>query len=203
MVGWTTALDAATGAIVWSVAEGALGGVLLDGTLFANARRRVGDSSDFDGTIAFDVATGVEPFRVAGFTVRAGAGGTIYGEYATDVAALPAVGCGAARCTPSWTANYSNPVWLGDIAVANGSLYLAGINGLEVFAAGGCGSPTCDPTWKATGSFGAIAVTADRLFLNGKLFYSTDPNVLHVFNANGCGQATCSQLWGSAVGRTT
>ena len=200
-VGWTTALDAGTGAIVWSVAEGAPGGVLLDGTLFANARRRVGDSSDFDGMIALEVGTGIERFRVAGFTVRAGAGGTIYGDYATDVAALSAGGCGAARCTPNWTADYSDPTWFGDIAVANGSLYLAGIKGLEVFAASGCGAPTCTALWKATGSYGAIAVTNDRLFLNDKLFYAAGPNVLHAFDAHGCGQATCSQLWGSNVGR--
>ena len=200
-VGWTTALDSSTGAVIWSIPEGGAGGVLLDGTLFARAYRSVGDASDFSGTIALDAATGTERFRIAGFRPRAAADGMVYGDYADGIAALPSAGCGLPRCTPTWTAHSSYSLFYGSVAVGNGSLYLAGIQGLEVFPAGGCGSSTCTAAWKAAGSYGAIAVTADRLFLNNDLFYGSGPNVLHVFDARGCGQATCSQLWGSAVSR--
>ena len=69
-------------------------------------------------------------------------------------------------------------------------LYLATISGLAVFPAAGCGRATCGATWTAAGSYGGIAVTGDRLFLNDDWLHGHGPNVLHVFDARGCGAAT-------------
>ena len=182
--GWTTALDASSGQVVWSKPEGWNGGLLVGATLFAYANRHIGDAGDFTGTIAFDALTGAERFRIPGFVAQAAADGTVFGGYLSTVGAVPIAGCGTPACFAPWVADY-DAAWTGNAAVANGWLYLAGVNGLAVFPASGCGQATCAPAWTASGSYGGIAVAGDRLFLNDDWLHGTGPNVLHVFDARG------------------
>jgi hypothetical protein len=102
--------------------------------------------------IALDRTAGGELWRVP-FDVGSGAGGMALADgvaYVTvtpsggapSLVALDAGGCGAATCTPLWTAALPG-TWATAPAVAGGVVYVSTTGGVEVFAAGGCGAATC------------------------------------------------------------
>jgi hypothetical protein len=85
------------------------------------------------------------------------------------VVALPAAGCGAARCSPVWEASLgaaptTNPAAGGDVVyVAAGSTLLA-------FGADGCSTPTCAPL--ASLAVGNV-VTGGPIVLQGRVVVGT------------------------------
>lgn len=121
--GTVYALDAASGAIMWSAPAGA--GVtespaLADGTLFV-------PTADGD-LVAFDAATGAMMWSAptgGEISVQpAVAGGVVYtGSTDGSLHGFPAAGCGAATCTPLWSAATGSPI-TGDPAVTGGRLYV-------------------------------------------------------------------------------
>jgi outer membrane protein assembly factor BamB len=99
--------------------------------------------TDATGTVTvLDVATGAVAWTaelgsatsdpvVAGSTLFVGAGG--------QLAAFPATGCGAATCSPAWTAP-------GGAAIAGGDVVYTSSGGdVLAYPAAGCGAATCAP----------------------------------------------------------
>src|SRR5262249_58092595 len=89
-----------------------------------------------------------------------------------DLVALAAHGCGAATCTPAWSAATGSSISQ-QPAVANGVVYTASADGsLHAFAAGGCGSDaTCPALWShATGR----QISDAPIVSSGKLFVTFD-----------------------------
>jgi outer membrane protein assembly factor BamB len=123
-----------------------------------------------DGTVLWSAdlgAAGDQP-ALAGDTLYAGtAGGTL---------AFDAAGCGAATCTPLWTASVG-----GDPTVAGDVLYTSDGTSIHAYAAGGCGAATCDPLWSADtgGDPGPVVVSGGRLFVGvdgrGLVSYARPP----------------------------
>jgi outer membrane protein assembly factor BamB len=64
-----------------------------------------------------------------------------------ELAAFPLAGCGAATCTPTWTATLPGHA-TGRPTVGADVVYVGTSDGtVAAFAAGGCGSATCAPLW--------------------------------------------------------
>lgn len=133
------------------------------------------------GTLhALDTATGAVRWTVGlGSAVTAPpalAGGVLYVPTgAGELVALPAGGCGAARCRPLWSAPTGGAVEV-QPAVAGGLVFTGAADGwLKAFAAAGCHGRRCEPLWKRElpgGITGAPAVSQGRLFVgtgDGKL----------------------------------
>jgi PQQ-like domain len=94
----------------------------------------------------------------------------------------------------AWTARFGQfASGLGGAAVANGSMYVGGSNGvLSAFSLSDCASGRCTPLWQGVtenGINGTPAVVG-RLVLVA----STD-HFLYAFPAAGCGQPTCKPRW--------
>ena len=210
--GGVTAYDAGTGALVWT---NPLGGssaipqwneeVVYGSTLYVTITRHLGDTSDFRGTAALDLATGTERFRVPGVIAKASDGVSVFGlnTGTQEVAAFAAAGCGGAVCSSEWMASTGAIFGEGGVTVANGRLYVSnGGYGLAVFDAAGCGSVTCTPLWTAPGAYGLLAVTKTRVFAAGDIAEVGSPAPLKVFDAAGCGSSVCTALWKSHESRT-
>jgi hypothetical protein len=210
--GSVTAYDLVTGATVWTDTLGGAPGlyqereaVVYGATLYVMIVREFGDSSDFSGTAALDVATGAERFRVPGVIAKASDGVSVFGlnTETQEIGAFAATGCGGAVCAPDWTASTGVIFGDGAVTVANGRLYLSnGGYGLAVFDAAGCGSATCTPLWTAPGGYGVLAVTKTRVFAAGDIADVGSPAPLSVFDATGCGSSVCAALWTSHESRT-
>jgi len=126
--GTVYALDAATGAVRWSVALGAAVSAppaLAEGVLYVpTADQRVVAVDAADGAAQWTAATagvvGVQP---------AVAGGVVYtGSRTGTVEAFAAAGCGAATCPPLWSAGAGAAI-TGAPAVASGSVYVGTADG--------------------------------------------------------------------------
>jgi len=100
-----------------------------------------------------------------------GASGRILQVFATS-------GCGAATCTPLWTASTgdvdSTTLTAGPV-VAGGVVYVAGFTGIHAFAAAGCGAATC--TEIATIPVDGEIATSMSVN-NGRLYVTTNTNRL-------------------------
>lgn len=125
---------------------------------------------------ALDAATGAVRWTAAvGAEVTATpalADGTLYVPTADgDLVAVDAAGCGAATCTPLWSAAVDGTALAQQPAVAGAgedAVVFAGTQGgtLAALPAAGCGAATCAPVWQASvgaAVTGAPAVTAGRV----------------------------------------
>jgi outer membrane protein assembly factor BamB len=116
------------------------------------------------GSLAvLDVATGAVRWRasVTGFPgahIAAVADGKIVvaafnAVLSPQLVAFPAGGCGAATCSPLWTAEFATTpggiqtpfVAAGDLVWAGGTLPGESGAGIHAFPLDGCGAPTCEP----------------------------------------------------------
>ena len=133
------------------------------------------------------------------FTTPAVAGGLVFISSAGNVDnnlgtlyAFRAAGCGAATCSPLWTASVPNTE--SSPTVSGGMLYIVSNDGrLLAFNANGCGQSTCAPVW--TGGLKTSGQAAPAV-ANG-LVYATSSDRLVAFRAAGCGQPTCAPVWAS------
>jgi hypothetical protein len=116
-------------------------------------------------------------------------GGTLY--------AFPAGGCGAATCSPAWTAKTNGAIET-SVAVTPRTVFVGSDDGvLSAFPATGCGAATCQPLWQAqTGG----AVKSSPSVAGDVVYVGSDDDNLYAFNASGCGAATCTPLWQTNVG---
>jgi hypothetical protein len=124
---------------------------------------------------------------------------------------LPAGGCGARTCNPTWTADLRGPDFSFAPVISGGTVF-AGSDprfGAEdnpkahllAFPAAGCGRRTCLPLRSYdlgdSSSGGTPAVADGTIFV--RTHVSTDPNfagVVQAFPAAGCGSSTvCEPLW--------
>lgn len=112
------------------------------------------------------------------------------------VEVFDAAGCGAATCTPSWTAHAGN-VHIAPVAVTDTELFVSSDDGhLYAFPSAGCGTATCEPTWTANLPSGPHAPS----IAGSVLFVGTNNGTVAAFNVDGCGQSTCNPLWSANVG---
>jgi outer membrane protein assembly factor BamB len=134
------------------------------------------------------------------------AGGTVYGTnsdskiWAVDAAGTRNCSGTPKTCTPLWTASTGTSG--GDVAVADGRLYVVSSSGLQVFDAfgvQGCsGTPVvCTPLWSSTD----FATTPLRpTVANGTVYVAGADGRISAFDATGtqnCGGVpkTCTHLW--------
>jgi hypothetical protein len=112
------------------------------------------------------------------------------------VEVFDAAGCGAATCTPVWTAR-AGTVHVGELAVTDTTLYAPSDDGhLYAFPSTGCGASTCTPAWSVNAGSGTHAPTvAGSVVLAG-----TQDGRLVAVDARGCGTSTCPVLRSVAVG---
>jgi outer membrane protein assembly factor BamB len=126
-----------------------------------------------DGQVfVLDAATGAVQWRGKfGNTATVPVAVTPTTVFAADIAgvlaAYPLAGCGAATCTPAWTATTGpaadRPSVGGDV------VYVGGTNGsVTAFATGGCGAATCAPLWSAD----VGSVSASPVIDRGTLYVS-------------------------------
>lgn len=114
---------------------------------------------------------------------------------ATTLYAFNANGCGAATCSPLWSA--TNAGGSEDLAAANGVVYVGSQDDyLYAFSESGCGNVTCTPLWKGQAPG---PITGAPAIANGVVYATVQPTSLKgaflAFSANGCGAATCTPLW--------
>jgi outer membrane protein assembly factor BamB len=135
--GTAYALDAATGAVRWSLRLGSAAlaaPALADGTLYV---------ATIDGRVVAGPAAGCGALRCRpawrsgkgpAIEVQPAVGGGVVYVGAVDgsVRAFDAAGCGAARCRPLWARAAGDPV-AGGLAVALGRLYVGTATGVVAF----------------------------------------------------------------------
>jgi len=112
------------------------------------------------------------------------------------LSALPAGGCGAATCAPTWTAHPGGTLF--GASVANGVVLLTSGDGkLLAYDAAGCSAKTCDPSWTATVGSGASAPPT----VSGDFVYAgSSDGTVSAFKSGGCGGSSCSSAWSASVG---
>lgn len=113
----------------------------------------------------------------------------------TTLFALNANGCGAATCTPLWSA--TNMGGSEDLAAANGVVYVGSQDDyLYAFNESGCGSAACTPLWRGQAPG---PITGAPAIANGIVYATVQPGALRgaflAFSAGGCGVAICAPLW--------
>jgi outer membrane protein assembly factor BamB len=123
--------------------------------------------------LALDRTTGTElwraPLATAGYDMAL-ADGTVYVATVspTDppvLVALDAAGCGAATCTPRWTAALPG-TGVSSLAVGGDVVYTSTDVGVQAFASAGCGATTCPPlTTVALPGPGQLAVAQGHVVL--------------------------------------
>ncbi len=202
------AVDAATGAPVWSVPSGAVvSGVVDAGRLYAVSYEVVGQSIVYDGTLALDVFSGALAFRIPEFRDSVVAGdGRVFGTTTISSLGVPnkvvgsvsSAGCGALDCPVEWTASVGPSNASGDIAISGDRLYVAGAPGIGSFPIAGCGASDCRPDWVAPGRYWHISVGDGRIYATGTLPGGHPNRGLVAFDASGCGAAQCGPVWSSA-----
>lgn len=146
----------------------------LDGTT-ATAPVLGTDGSVFTGTdagtiYAVDAATGTIRWQSSLWSAVTGppalAGGMLYVPTASgSLAVLPAAGCSASACSPSWLGTGTDAL-VGQPAVAGGVVFVADAGGvLRAYDAAGCGWPACAPIWQAAlgAKATALAISDDRV----------------------------------------
>jgi hypothetical protein len=121
---------------------------------------------------------------------------------------FPAAGCGAATCTPTWTADIGGPgtgvtVAGGTVFTGSSTLFGDGTNTdfhLMAFAAAGCGALVCKPlrTYFTgdIGTEGAPAIAGGLVLASSN--GSPDPRFIGGVSAYpiaGCGTAQCRPTW--------
>jgi len=126
--------------------------------------------------------------------------GALYTTTAT-LAAYPAAGCGASKCSALWTAAVGQGFGQGvadNLAAANGVVFVSSTDwNLYAFAESGCGSATCSPLWK--GATGGMIESAPAI-ANGVVYVGSDDHDIHAFPTAGCGTATCQPIWAYDLG---
>lgn len=91
---------------------------------------------------------------------------------------FPVDGCGAATCTPSWTATLSSPASARP-SIGGEVLYVGSEDGtVSAFDAGGCGALTCSPLW--TGSTPA-KVTGAPAIAGGRVIVGSSDGTITAF----------------------
>lgn len=116
----------------------------LGGTPTAVAKVGTGQAvyTDDTGTVTLlDVATGAVAWTAELGTVSRPTvvGDTIFVSSNGQLAAFPAAGCGAATCTPDWTADGQAAIAAGDV------VYSSSDGAIVAYDADGCDAPTCEP----------------------------------------------------------
>jgi outer membrane protein assembly factor BamB len=130
-----------------------------------------------------------EPPLTAGVSYLAVANGYVYvGDASGTLSAFPAGGCGAASCSPAWTAQTGGAI-NSSAAVTPTTVFVGSDDGkLYAFPARGCGAATCQPAWTAT-TGGAVRSSPS---VAGRVVYvGSDDGHLYAFNASGCGNTSC------------
>ena len=124
------------------------------------------------------------------------AGDRLYVRTRFGVISVPAHGCGAPTCGPTWQTLMPNATVIGQIAVDRGVVFdLDQAGKLTAIAADGCAAFDCPPLWStAATAYGGrgFAVVHDRA-------YVTAGPTLSVFDTAGCGAPVCSPLWTSTA----
>lgn len=127
--GTVYAVDAATGAIEWSVG---LGSAVVDSPALANGHLYV--PTEGDGLVVLDAATGAPTWTgsTEGHAVTqqpAVAGDVVYvGTAGGGVLAFDAGGCGTGTCSPLWSDDLGSDI-TGAPAVSNGQLFVGTADG--------------------------------------------------------------------------
>lgn len=183
---------------------------------------------DFGGTLyAFDTAGCGKPsckplwtWQGSGeqiTTAPAVAGGSVYvGTTQNNVdpptgrlVVLPAAGCGAKVCKPTWTADLQGPVRSFSPVVSGDTLFAGsdarfGVGDnpkpqMFAFPARGCGAKVCKPLRSYdlgdTSSGGTPAVADGTLFVRTHSSPFGGFGVVLAFPAAGCGAPVCEPLW--------
>jgi outer membrane protein assembly factor BamB len=195
------ALNATTGAVVWTSpipASVVVTSAVSSGVVFVG---------DYVGTLhALNEKTGAqlwtgragqqffdsEHITVVGTTVLTVTTVPPAGSVGSTLAAWPAAGCGAATCSPLWTASLGATAWG---AASDGQTVFVADQGGTLYAYNltGCKASSCSPLWTAsypsTSSYGSIAISAGTVYVGAQ-----GGSAVASFNANGCAAATCQPL---------
>jgi outer membrane protein assembly factor BamB len=90
------------------------------------------------------------------------------------------------------------------VAISGNRVYVGRGPALEVYDAAGCGAGVeiCAPLWRATfpPPTGTTIGTGMPSVANGIVYVGTGDHKLQAFPAGGCGAPTCAPLWTAAVG---
>ncbi len=108
---------------------------------------------------------------------------------------IPARGCAAPTCAPTWHAYFGGGATTGQLAIGAGTVFDLDNHGrLTALREDGCGATACSPLWTATlpGTNRGIAVAQGRV-------YVTNGSTLYAFDESGCGAATCTPQWTSTA----
>jgi hypothetical protein len=106
--------------------------------------------------------------------------GLVYVAATDRIHAFDADGCGAATCSPLWSAPVAGGPITKQPALAGGVLYVGTESGsVLAFDADGCGAATCSPVWEA--STGSSLITGGPIVANGNLVVGTYDGRLVVF----------------------
>lgn len=213
-------LDPATGNVLSTETTGAaiLGPVVASGTTAAFVTRggcgqpgnqpqlRVRDTatpSAASWTSSLPTATWASPKAAIG-------NGKIYVAAEDVVYAFDAAGCGAATCTPLWTAalTFDGAPALAyegrPVAGPDGTLYIGAstqLDGALVFALDGA---TGAPLWRTEphsdpgSGWQSIALAHDQLYVSDHR-HDGPGGALEVFTAAGCGESVCAPEWSASI----
>jgi hypothetical protein len=98
----------------------------------------------------------------------------------TIVSALPAGGCGAVTCTPTWTSTMlSNPS--GRASIGADVVYVTHGRLVSALPAAGCGAATCAPLWEGTAAT-TQAVSSPPVIENGELLVGNRDGTFAAFS---------------------
>ncbi|MGZ4714657.1 MAG: hypothetical protein ACXVLO_16615 [Acidimicrobiia bacterium] len=199
------ALDAATGAVLWSLADtGQTGdaytpttthGSDLDGIVEANERwswvtRADGDAGGTTREVDATTGTVLDTTADAGYApVRSGA--WTYVIHRHDRLCCESVQYVDAT---DGTDGFQVPLRAFDLVADGDSVFARaqyGTDALAVFPAHGCGSATCTPAyWRP-----ATAQSLELLALGDHHVFTTGDSGLLAFTRAGCGAAACTEAW--------
>ena len=209
-LGELSALDAATGDVLWAsdglavqhpvMAGDLLYGAYLDGTSGFTAGVAAFDPAD--GSIVWQSPPGpTEPHHVS---VANGLAVVTHGRSVDIYDAAGTSGCTPRPdeptvCGPLWTGVM--PATVDMAAITDRTAYVTAADGtLGVFPLGGCSFARCEPMW--TGQAGAAAgpTVAQAPAVGEGVVLVTGADGLAAFPVNGCGQSTCAPLWTGDLG---
>lgn len=208
--GELTALDIATGDVVWTVTAGARAyaePVVAGDTIYVGSTEVL---SSFTSRVStFDAATGAPGWghdfgsvlrpqvAVSGGRAYVTAGATLEVYDAAGVA-----GCTGSECQPLWTASITQgQTGSGTRPAVAGPVVYVGASGgaLHAFAAHGCARPTCAPLWTGpTG--GQLSTSTGPAVADDVVYVTTTGSEVMAFPAGGCGEALCSATWRGITG---
>lgn len=208
--GELTALDMATGDVVWTVTSGARAyaePVVAGDTIYVGSTEVL---SAFTSRVStFDAATGAPGWghdfgrilrpRVA---VSAGRAYVTAGDTLEVYDAAGVTGCTGSECQPLWTASITQgQTGTGTRPAVAGAVVYVGASGgaLHAFAAHGCARPTCAPLWTGPAG-GQLSTSTGPAVAGDSVYVTTVESEVVAFAAGGCGEALCASTWRGIAG---